>query len=260
MAAKPRVHEIAAELGIDSKRTLEKLKEIGEFVKGPSSTIEPPVARKLKAAFAEEGIVSGSRRRAEERSGEEACRQACSSARSQRPGRSRSCRRPPRLMSRRVRSAPPLAPRQPNPACHAPAFRALETTPIRPVREWRGPECRVLETTLMPPAREWGAPPRRVPALVRSALLVPGVPDKPAMAHRVVARPSSNDPEAPAVQERAVLPPPDVLVVVVVVAVAVPAVAPRELSAVEAPRASPESRSGPSGKNSRCARRQASAV
>ena len=57
MAGKPRVHEIAAELGIDSKRTLEKLKEIGEFVKGPSSTVEPPVARKLRAAFAEEGVV-----------------------------------------------------------------------------------------------------------------------------------------------------------------------------------------------------------
>jgi len=57
VAAKARVHEIAAELGIDSKRTLEKLKEIGEFVKGPSSTVEPPVVRKLKAAFAKEGIV-----------------------------------------------------------------------------------------------------------------------------------------------------------------------------------------------------------
>jgi len=57
VAGKPRVHEIAAELGIDSKRTLEKLKEIGEFVKGPSSTVEPPVARKLRAAFAEEGVV-----------------------------------------------------------------------------------------------------------------------------------------------------------------------------------------------------------
>ena len=57
MAAKARVHEIAAELGIDSKRVLEKLKEVGEFVKGPSSTIEPPVVRKLKAAFAEEGVV-----------------------------------------------------------------------------------------------------------------------------------------------------------------------------------------------------------
>lgn len=49
--AKPRVHEIASELGIDSKVALAKLKELGEFVKSPSSTIEPPVARKLRAAF-----------------------------------------------------------------------------------------------------------------------------------------------------------------------------------------------------------------
>ncbi len=49
--AKPRVHEIASELGIDSKTALEKLKAMGEFVKGPSSSIEPPVARKLRAAL-----------------------------------------------------------------------------------------------------------------------------------------------------------------------------------------------------------------
>ncbi|GAA4265024.1 translation initiation factor IF-2 [Frondihabitans peucedani] len=52
--AKPRVHEIASELGIESKTALEKLKEMGEFVKGPSSSIEPPVARKLRAAFADQ--------------------------------------------------------------------------------------------------------------------------------------------------------------------------------------------------------------
>ena len=40
--AKPRVHEIASELGVDSKVALAKLKELGEFVKSPSSTIEPP--------------------------------------------------------------------------------------------------------------------------------------------------------------------------------------------------------------------------
>ncbi|MBB5634067.1 translation initiation factor IF-2 [Cryobacterium mesophilum] len=56
--AKPRVHEIAAELGIDSKKALEKLKEMGEFVKGPSSSIEPPVARKLKAALEADGITA----------------------------------------------------------------------------------------------------------------------------------------------------------------------------------------------------------
>jgi len=56
--AKPRVHEIASELGIDSKKALEKLKEMGEFVKGPSSSIEPPVARKLRAALAADGITA----------------------------------------------------------------------------------------------------------------------------------------------------------------------------------------------------------
>ncbi|WP_448942260.1 translation initiation factor IF-2 [Microcella sp.] len=52
------MHEIASELGIESKVALEKLKELGEFVKGPSSTIEPPVARKLRAALEAEGITA----------------------------------------------------------------------------------------------------------------------------------------------------------------------------------------------------------
>src|SRR5476649_589362 len=56
VAAKPRVHEVAAELGIDSKIALDKLKEMGEYVKGPSSSIEPPVARRLKAALEAAGI------------------------------------------------------------------------------------------------------------------------------------------------------------------------------------------------------------
>ena len=50
--AKPRVHEIASELGVDSQIAMAKLKELGEFVKSPSSTLEPPVARKLRAGLA----------------------------------------------------------------------------------------------------------------------------------------------------------------------------------------------------------------
>lgn len=57
MAAKPRVHEIASELGVDSKVALEKLKALGEYVKSPSSTIEPPVARKLRAALEADGAA-----------------------------------------------------------------------------------------------------------------------------------------------------------------------------------------------------------
>ena len=56
MAGKPRVHEIAHEYGIDSKVALAKLKDLGEFVKVVSSTIEPPVARKLRAALEAEGL------------------------------------------------------------------------------------------------------------------------------------------------------------------------------------------------------------
>ncbi len=54
--ANPRVHEIASELGIESKIVLEKLKDMGEFVKGPSSSIAPPVARKVKAALEADGV------------------------------------------------------------------------------------------------------------------------------------------------------------------------------------------------------------
>ncbi|BDI22063.1 translation initiation factor IF-2 [Herbiconiux sp. L3-i23] len=57
MAAKPRVHEVATDLGIDTKVALAKLKEMGEFVKGPSSSIEPPVVRKLKAKLEADGIT-----------------------------------------------------------------------------------------------------------------------------------------------------------------------------------------------------------
>jgi len=48
---KARVHELAKELGLESKALLTWLKDNGEFVKSASSTIESPVARKLREAF-----------------------------------------------------------------------------------------------------------------------------------------------------------------------------------------------------------------
>ena len=51
MAALPRVYDIAKELGIDTNDALAKLKELGEYVKGGSSTVTPPVAKKLRDAF-----------------------------------------------------------------------------------------------------------------------------------------------------------------------------------------------------------------
>jgi translation initiation factor IF-2 len=53
--ALPRVYDLAKELGIDTKVALSKLEELGEYVKGGSSTITPPVAAKLRAAFPNAG-------------------------------------------------------------------------------------------------------------------------------------------------------------------------------------------------------------
>ncbi|GAA1943249.1 translation initiation factor IF-2 [Amycolatopsis minnesotensis] len=51
MPGKARVHELAKELGVTSKDVLAKLKEQGEFVKSASSTVEAPVARRLRDAL-----------------------------------------------------------------------------------------------------------------------------------------------------------------------------------------------------------------
>ena len=54
MPGKARVHELAKEFGVDSKTVLAKLKEQGEFVKSASSTVEAPVARRLREALGSE--------------------------------------------------------------------------------------------------------------------------------------------------------------------------------------------------------------
>ncbi len=46
-------------MGVESKVVLAKLKDIGEFVNSASSSVAPPVARKVKAAFAAEGVKPG---------------------------------------------------------------------------------------------------------------------------------------------------------------------------------------------------------
>jgi translation initiation factor IF-2 len=51
VAGKARVHELAKELGVESKTVLAKLQELGEYVKSASSTVEAPVARRLRASM-----------------------------------------------------------------------------------------------------------------------------------------------------------------------------------------------------------------
>ena len=52
--AKVRVYELAKELGVESKIVLSMLKDMGEFVRSASSTVEAPVERRLKEKLASE--------------------------------------------------------------------------------------------------------------------------------------------------------------------------------------------------------------
>ncbi|WP_084385513.1 translation initiation factor IF-2 [Rhodococcus sp. WMMA185] len=61
MAGKARVHELAKELGVTSKELLATLKEQGEFVKSASSTVEAPVARRLRESFPSETSTDASK-------------------------------------------------------------------------------------------------------------------------------------------------------------------------------------------------------
>ena len=49
--AKTRVHELAKEFGVESKFVLEKFKEMGEFVKSASSTVELPAEMRFRKEY-----------------------------------------------------------------------------------------------------------------------------------------------------------------------------------------------------------------
>ena len=68
MPGKLRVHELAKQLGVTSKELLATLKEQGEFVKTASSTIEPPVVKKMRAHYEAQ---SGGEKPAGEKSAEQ---------------------------------------------------------------------------------------------------------------------------------------------------------------------------------------------
>jgi hypothetical protein len=50
--AKPRVYELAAEFGVESKVVMAKLQEMGEFIRSASSTVEHLAVQKLREQFA----------------------------------------------------------------------------------------------------------------------------------------------------------------------------------------------------------------
>src|SRR3990170_2536600 len=110
VAGKARVHELAKELGVTSKDVLAKLKEQGEFVKSASSTVEAPVARRLREAL---GSSTGN-------GGGQAAPRPAPRPSAPAPPRPRPAAAPPAPPV----PAPPAAPSAPAPAPQPPVTRA----------------------------------------------------------------------------------------------------------------------------------------
>ncbi|WP_290054080.1 translation initiation factor IF-2 N-terminal domain-containing protein, partial [Nocardia nova] len=86
MAGKARVHELAKELGVTSKELLATLKEQGEFVKSASSTVEAPVARRLRESFAAKSAPSNGSAKSSAKPGPAQARPAAKPAGGATPG------------------------------------------------------------------------------------------------------------------------------------------------------------------------------
>ncbi|MBJ8344963.1 translation initiation factor IF-2 [Antrihabitans sp. YC2-6] len=164
MAGKARVHELAKELGVTSKELLAKLKEQGEFVKSASSTVEAPVARRVRESFAAPSAAPSN--------GGSATKQpAAPSAGAARPGAPRPGPKP----------APKAAPAPQAPAPSAPVA-AAPAAPAAPA-----PSAPAARTEAAPAPSPRPAPARR-----------PAAPEQPAAAAAPAPAPAAPAPAAPA--------------------------------------------------------------
>ncbi|MFE3955810.1 translation initiation factor IF-2 [Nocardia sp. NPDC059091] len=192
MAGKARVHELAKELGVTSKELLARLKEQGEFVKSASSTVEAPVARRLRESLAPKSTPSnGTAKSATPKpSGDGAPRPAAKPAT---PGAG------PRPGPRPAPQAPAPAPQAPAPAPQvAPAARAesVEAPAARPAAP--GPKPAARENVAPAAASASATPSAPAPQAPRPNAPRPGAPaPRPAQQGSAPAQPGTPRPAGP---------------------------------------------------------------
>jgi translation initiation factor IF-2 len=169
--AKTRVHELAKEFGVESKFVLEKLKEMGEFVKSASSTVEPPVEMRFKKQYGDE------------------LKSAAASAPAAEPEAKPAPKAPAPKAAEA--SAPAAAPEAPAAAAAAPA-----ETPAAPVSS-PGPRPGPKPGPKPAPAAEPEAPAAEAPAPVEAPAAeasAPAAPKPATPAPRPSARPGAPRP------------------------------------------------------------------
>ncbi|WP_122817118.1 translation initiation factor IF-2 [Nocardioides pantholopis] len=169
--AKTRVHELAKEFGVESKFVLEKFKEMGEFVKSASSTVELPAEMRFRKEYGEK-LKTAEGSAPAEASAKPAAKPA------PRPG-------------------PRSAPAPSAPAAEAPAAAAPETTPEpaaqAPAPAEPAPAEAVAPAEAAAPAKASPRPgPRPGPSAPKPAAEEPPAPEAPA-----AAAPKAPAPKAP---------------------------------------------------------------
>ena len=129
MAGKARVHELAKELGVTSKEVLARLSEQGEFVKSASSTVEAPVARRLRESFG--GAKPAAAGKAA--TGNGAATKSVDGATATKAARAKAAPAPVAPVPSTEPAPPQLAPTPtPSPLPAAPAASAPAPSPVRP--------------------------------------------------------------------------------------------------------------------------------
>ncbi|MGZ9825641.1 translation initiation factor IF-2 [Tsukamurella ocularis] len=134
MAGKARVHELAKELGVTSKEVLARLSEQGEFVKSASSTVEAPVARRLRESYGSKSDAAKPGPAPAKKPGPAAASTPAPSAPAADAPRPTSARPGPR-------PAAPAAP-EPTPEPAAPAAPAASAAPSAPEAPAAAPAAR----------------------------------------------------------------------------------------------------------------------
>ncbi|WP_078326737.1 translation initiation factor IF-2 [Mycobacteroides salmoniphilum] len=184
MAGKARVHELAKELGVTSKEVLARLSDQGEFVKSASSTVEAPVARRLREAFGggDKPATAGS-------NGAPAETAAAPKKAGPKPGAPKPA---PKKVAEPVVEAPP-APEPPVASTPAPAAPVAPAAPTPSAAALPAADASAAAPAAPAPSPRPGATPGPKPGAPR----VPRVGNNPFSSAQPVERPVAPRPQAP---------------------------------------------------------------
>ena len=192
--AKPRVHEIAAEMGVESKVALQTLQEMGEFVKTASSSVEPPVARRLRDELAKRAAQADGDAAGEKPAAKPAAKSATPAAKpAAKPGAAGAAKKPAAGKTTKP-AAPKPAPRsgvKPTPTPGArPQRSGVKPTPTPGPKPGRGAAPRPTRSGVTPTP----TPTEPKPAAKPAAKPAPAAP-KPDAAPKAAAAPKADTPK-----------------------------------------------------------------